>query len=29
MLDMLQHAVLWIGGMVLALYLIKKGIDKL
>jgi len=26
---MLQHPALWVGGMVLAIYLIKKGIDKL
>jgi len=29
MVDMLRHAALWVGGMVLAIYLIKKGIDKL
>jgi hypothetical protein len=29
MVDTLQHAALWVGGMVLALYLINKGIDKL
>jgi len=27
--EMLQHAALWVGGMVLAIYLIKKDIDKL
>jgi len=29
MIEMLKHAALWVGGMVLAIYLIKKGIDKL
>jgi len=29
MVEMLRHAALWVGGMVLAIYLIKKGIDKL
>jgi len=29
MVEMLRHAALWVGGMVLAIYLIKKGIVKL
>jgi len=29
MVEMLRHAALWVGGMVLAICLIKKGIDKL
>jgi hypothetical protein len=29
MIEMLRHAALWVGGMMLAIYLIKKGIDKL
>jgi len=29
MVEMLRHAALWVAGMVLALYLIKKGIDRL
>jgi hypothetical protein len=29
MVEMLRHAALWVGGMARAIYLIKKGIDKL